>query len=115
MHHPDICQILLIINDYFLLSDNEREPAQIDIIVGDPANHRSQRGISITQVLSNGRLKIYIYGANKDSDEITFKYIADSADEDESGETIEIECGAYADNIRDAVRTVLKLDRGIDD
>jgi hypothetical protein len=114
MHHPEICQILLTIDDYFLLSDSEREPAQIHAIIENPQNHESKRGISIKQILPNGCLKVYIYGDDKDGDDITFEYIHDDNDDESREYTIEVKNGGYAENVRDAVRTILKLDRGIE-
>ena len=111
---PEICQILLTIDDYFLLSDSEREPAQIYPMIENPQNHQSKRGFSIKQFLSNGYLKVYVYGDDKDGDDIILEYFSNNNEDEISESTIKVKNGGYAENVRDAVRSILKIDRRID-
>jgi hypothetical protein len=111
MHHPDVCNILLVIQDYFLLLDNNDSKCQLEPIIDDSDDDNRVFGIKISRKLVNGYIHALIFGEDRDSDRVIFHYSSD-LNSDRYLESIEIECSDYStDTVRDAVRTLLKLDK----
>jgi hypothetical protein len=111
MHHPDICNILLIVDDYFLLIDDKNSTCQIKPIVDNSEDDEPKLGIKISRKLLNGYLHTLIWGENQDSDNVIFSYSSE-LNSNQYLESIEIECSDYCiDSVRNAVRDLLKLDK----
>jgi hypothetical protein len=111
MHHPDIFNILSIIEDYFLLLDDNKSIFQIEPISFDPDQDRSTLGIRITRQLFNGYFKAEIIGRGKDDNTVTFKYSEDTTD-DNLIEINKIDFSDYStEEIRTSVRNILILDK----
>ena len=109
MHHPDICNILLIIDDYFLLMDGGDTKSQIEPIVDESDEYQPKRGVRISRKLLSGHLQADIWEMNEDDDTVTFRYSDSCCDDVHS---IEIEnCDYSRDEVREAVRTILKMDK----
>jgi hypothetical protein len=111
MHHPDICNIMLIIEDYFILIDDKSPKCQIESISDPNEDNHPALGIKISRKLSNGHMYIEIRGEGQDDDTVTFNYLQD-LNNDRYLESIEVECSDYStETVRHAVRTILKLDK----
>lgn len=109
MHHPDICDILLIIDDYFLLVDGADPKSQIEPIISEHDEDEYKRGVRISRKLLSGYLQADIWEMDQDDDTVVFKY-ADSYCE--NVHSIEIEnCDYSRDEAREAVRTIIKMDK----
>jgi hypothetical protein len=81
MHHPDIYDILAILEDYFLLVDSEFRCKIEPVIYSKPYNFdkpeedfRDQKGLKISRQLNHGRIEINIFGLGKDYDCIDCQY-----------------------------------------
>jgi hypothetical protein len=111
MHHPSICDIMLIIEDYFILVDDKDSRCQIESIIDTDDEDNHKLGIKISRRLLNGYLYIEIKGEDRDSDELTFNYLQDLT-ADMYLKSIELECSDYSsDTVREAVRAILILDK----
>jgi hypothetical protein len=107
MHHPTICNILIIVEDYFMLVGDNSQYKIEPIINKD----NDSLGILMSRKLLNGYLYIEIKGTNRDSDEIKFSYL-ENINPNSYLKSIEIECSNYnSDTARNAVRTILMLDK----
>jgi hypothetical protein len=113
MHHPDICNIMLIIEDYFMLVDDKDSRCQIKSIVDQIDEDNCLLGIQITRKLLNGYMCIDIIGEGRDDDTVTFNYLKDFNSSNYI-ESIEIECSDYSSEaVRTSVRNILKLDKAL--
>jgi hypothetical protein len=111
MHHPDICDILLIVDDYFLLIEDKNSVCQIKPIVDNSEDDNHKLGIKISRKLLNGYLHTLIWGEGQDSDNVVFSYSSE-LNSNQYVESIEIESRDYCrDTVRNAVRDILKLDK----
>ena len=111
MHHPDICNIMLIIEDYFLLVDDKDSRCQIQSVVNAIDEDNYTLGIKISRKLLNGYMFVDICGEGKDDDTVTFNYLKEINDSNYL-ESIEIECSDYcAEAVRTTVRNILILDK----
>ncbi len=111
MHHPDICNIMLIIEDYFILVDDNQPEYQIEPIPSNSGGSNGRLGIKIKRRLSNGFIQAEINGENKDDDSIHLRYYAD-ADSQKAKSCISIQDGNFCLNsLRDSIRTILKIDK----
>lgn len=109
MHHPDICDILLIIDDYFLLLDSADEKSKIEPIIYESDEDDSKRGVRISRKLLSGYLQADIWEMDKDDDTVVFRYADGYCDNVHS---IEIEnCDYSTEEARGAIRTILKMDK----
>jgi hypothetical protein len=70
MHHPDICNVVRIIDDYFLIAF----PDSSSTIKGKKLDWGSEDSLVISRELRNGRLDIQIDGEDKDDDSINVVY-----------------------------------------
>jgi hypothetical protein len=111
MHHPDICDIILIIDDYFLLSAAINAKCQVEAIVDDSDEHEPKRGIRISRKLYVGYIQADIWEMNEDDDTVTFSYCRET----DSGKWIdstEIEsCDYSEESVRSVVRKIIKKDK----
>jgi len=122
MHHPDLHDIVASINDFFLLTDLpgecEIKPLSMEItpesrrgITFDPID---SYGVVIEHCLNNGYVRVYVMGLGKDENTTTVSYFSreNSLDPIHSI-NIEHEKTCSIATIRDAIREVIKQDRGI--
>jgi hypothetical protein len=114
MHHPDICEILLTIQDFLLLSE-DRSNCEIipyatyyDDLCGDLI--RVQQVI-IRRKLVSGWLEVIIHGLDEDSNLISCEYLT-TLEPRLCNKTIEILWEQYSiDLVRDAIREILIMDK----
>ncbi len=120
MHHPDIYDIVSIIEDYFILTDT-RFRCQIESVIFTEPYHitdkehysgkKAYKGLKITRQLAHGRIEINIVGYEKDSDLAKFHYFAD-VNPLQPLELIESENTKYnTEAFRDIIRKIIILDR----
>jgi hypothetical protein len=118
MHHPEIYDILSIVEDYFILSDSEFRSKIEPVIYSKPYNRsqpdedfRERKGLKIIRQLNQGRIEINIFGIHKDNDCMDVQYFAD----EQPSQPIEtIDTSGFAYNIesaRAAIRKIVILDR----
>jgi hypothetical protein len=110
MHHPDICEILLTIDDYFILLDSNLK-CEIEPYIDESDEDEPQRGVTIRRKLLNGYIEAKICGIGEDDDTVIFNYIS-NFESLKLVKSIEIECSDYSVNeVRSAVRTILRIDK----
>jgi hypothetical protein len=120
MHHPDIYDILAIVEDYFLLTGSEFKCKIEPVIYSKPYDRsnptedfRERKGLKISRQLNHGRIEINIFGIGKDYDCMDCQYFADS----QSLTPIEIIDNSavnYSVEVaRAAIRKIITLDRDI--
>ena len=108
MHHPDIFNILMTIDDYFMLTSDDSK-CQIEAIIDD--EDEDKRGIKISRKISNGYIVADISNIDRDDDTVIFKYASD-LNTLACGEYIEIESSDYSpESVRFAIRKILKRDK----
>jgi hypothetical protein len=124
MHHPDIYDLVSIIEDYFILADDEFR-CQIEPVIChtplDPdfpdENIKECQGLKIVRQLIHGKIEVNISGLDKDSNAIKIQYFTDQ----ESQQPIEIiELGGYSsgykynsDFTRLAIKEIMVCDRDL--
>jgi len=121
MHHPEIYDIVSIIEDYFLLSDTkfrcQMEPLICVKQFGELSENNPPlkcKGIKIIRQLNNGRIEVNIFGCRKDNDSMDCQYFLNERDDPEK--TIEI-ISEYDNSqydtatTRDWIREIIILDR----
>jgi hypothetical protein len=120
MHHPEIYDIISIIEDYFLLSDAKFR-CQIEPLVcikqfGELSNNNQPReckGLKIIRQLNNGRIEVNIFGYVKDNDSMDCQYCSNSTNNPEK--VIEMVVphndGYKTENTRAWIREIVILDR----
>jgi hypothetical protein len=113
MHHPDICDILLTIQDFLLLSDDR---SNCEIIPQPYYNDSNGYDLRVQQVclrrkLVSGWLEVVIHGFDKDSNLASCEYLT-SLEPRTCTKTIEIETDNYSIvRVKDAIREILILDK----
>lgn len=113
MHHPDICDILLTIQDFLLFSDDR---SNCEIIPQPYYNDVNGYGSRIHQIcirrkLAAGWLEVVIHGLDKDSNLISCEYLT-CLEPRTCARSIEIESDNYSiDRVKDAVREILIMDK----
>jgi hypothetical protein len=111
MHHPEICLITQIIEDYFLLVDDSDPKYELIPITQKIDDIIYSIGVTIKRKLLNGYVNIEIKGQKQDDNAVTFLYSL-SENNDKYLESIELDgCGDFVDKIRNAVRRILILDK----
>jgi len=118
MHHPDIYDLLSIVEDYFILTDSEFRCKIEPVIYSKPYNHdnpdedlRERKGLKIIRQLNQGRIEINIFGIHKDNDCMDFQYFADEQPTI-SLETIDTSGVGYnIESARAAFRKIVIFDR----
>jgi hypothetical protein len=114
MHHPEICDILLIIQDFLLMADDRSNCEIIPL----PCHREGRQGeivrvrqIHVRRKLSSGWLEFIIHGLDKDSDLITLEYLT-SLEPRTCIKTIEIGSNKYFIGlVQDAIREIIILDK----
>jgi hypothetical protein len=120
MHHPDIYDILAIIEDYFLLTGSEFKCKIEPVIYSKPYDRdkpnedlRERKGLKISRQLNHGRIEVNIFGIGKDYDCMDCQYFADG----QSLAPIEIidnsAVNYSVELARAAIRKIIILDRDI--
>jgi hypothetical protein len=114
MHHPDICDILLAIEDFLLLVDDS---SYCEIIPqhcygGEGyGNEVLFRQICLRRKLACGWLDVVIRGLGEDDNTISFEYLS-RLEPRSIHRIITIERDDYSlDRVRDAIREILILDK----
>lgn len=113
MHHPDICNVLLAIEDFLLFSD---ERSNCEIIPQPYYNDKNGYDILIQQIcirrkLTSGWLEIIIHGLDKDSNLNTCEYLT-CLEPRKCAESIEIRTEGYSiDKVKYAVRKIIIMDK----
>ena len=110
MHHPDICNIVLTIDDYFMLVDDNSK-CEIEGYVEELDEDESQYVVTIKRKLSKGWIKVSAIGVEEDDNTLEVNYVSDS----QPGkliQSIRIEDDDYStETVRGAIRRVLKQDK----
>ena len=107
MHHQDICTILRILDDYFLLLPDYR-PSSIK-----PKKIQSDRSnaIVITRELKNGFLDVEINGQHEDNDDVDIIYCAKNSKKEYDKKT-QISCNNFTfERVRQSIRDLVIYDR----
>ena len=78
MHHPEICKIVQILDDYFLIS----LPNSSSTIKGKKSSWGNEHSVFISRELKNGRLEIEIKGEDKDDDDTKITYYQQGSSND---------------------------------
>jgi hypothetical protein len=114
MHHPDICDVLLSIQDFMLLVDDRTnceiipQPTYCNDLAKEPVYVKQ---ICIRRKLSFGWLEIIIQGLGSDSNLISCEYLT-GLEPRLCIESTEILWKHYSiDRVRDAIREILILDK----
>jgi hypothetical protein len=120
MHHPDIYDIISIIEDYFLLSDAKFR-CQIEPLVcikqfgksSDSSQPLECKGLKIIRQLNNGIIEVNIFGYGKDNDSMDCQYFLNGRDKPEK--VVEMVSqhndGYKTENTRAWIREIVILDR----
>jgi hypothetical protein len=106
MHHQDICSILRILDDYFLLLPDYR-PSTIKCkkIQADRSN-----AIIISRELKNGFLDVEINGQNEDDDDVDIIYCKKKSQK-EYDKKIQINCNNFTfERVRQSIRDLVIYD-----
>jgi hypothetical protein len=117
MHHPDVYDILSIVEDYFVLTDSEFRCKIEPVIYSKPYNRdkpdedfRERKGLKISRQLNHGRIEINIFGIGKDNDCMDCQYFTEG--QLTPMEIIDHSNSAYnIETTRAAIRKIIILDR----
>jgi hypothetical protein len=113
MHHPDICDILLTIQDFFILSDDR---SNCELIPQPYYNDSNGYDLRIQQLclrrkLVSGWLEVVIHGFDKDSNITSCEYLT-SLEPRICTKTIEIDTEKYSIfRVKEAIREILIMDK----
>jgi hypothetical protein len=111
MHHPEICLIMQVIEDYLLLVSSDDPIYYIEPITNRVDNSINSIGITIKRKLLNGYVYIEIRGEKEDDNTATFSY-SSLPDNDEYLESIRTDsCRSLDNNVRDIMRTIFMIDK----
>jgi hypothetical protein len=115
MHHPDIHDILITIQDFLLFSDDQSRceivPESYYFNHAQYSDKQRARGFCILRKLSAGWLKASIVRLDEDENNVTFAYLS-SLEESKAVKTIEIKNDDYSlDRVKDAIREILVMDK----
>jgi hypothetical protein len=114
MHHPDICNIMLIIEDYFLLVDDKDSRCEIQSVVNAIDEDNYTLGIRINRKLLNGYISVDICGEGEDDDTVIFNYFKDMISPDSRSKSIEIQIEGSdycSETVRKTIRNILVMDK----
>jgi hypothetical protein len=115
MHHPDLYQVLLTIDDYFLLKNNTSNYKIEAIIEQNQKEQYIRRGLGIKCDLNNGYIYISIIGqesgAGEEDNTLTCQYFI-RQNSLELIKKIEVKHSDYSiENARYAIREIMKMDK----
>ncbi len=120
MHHPQIYDIISIIEDYFLLTDItfrcQIEPFIYTKTFGEVSEDNQPKecqGLKIIRQLNNGRIEVNIFGYFDDNDSMDFHYFHnDHASPKKVIEIINQYKNSYrTESAKAAIREIMILDR----
>jgi hypothetical protein len=118
MHHPQVYDTILIVEDFFLFVDPQcRCHIEPVIYAKSTSSGGSEgkpcKGFKIIRPLNSGRIEINIFGFDRDNDSMDFHYFLN--DEKQSLKVIELSSrnnDTYdIEAVRTAVREIMILDR----
>ncbi len=114
MHHPEIHDILITIQDFLLLAGNEShcEIVPESYYFQDQYGEKQRtRGFNILRKLSLGWLKVKVMDLYQDENTVTFEYLS-TLENNSAVKTVEIKDEDYStDRVQDAVREILIMDK----
>ena len=111
MHHPEICLIMQVIEDYFLLAGSDDPIYQLEPITNRVDNSVNSIGVRLRRKLVNGYVYIQIKGEKEDDNTATFSYSL-SPNNDDYLESIKTQGNkSLDDNVRDIMRTIFIIDK----
>jgi hypothetical protein len=113
MHHPDICDILSAVQDFFLLSDDRSNCELIPQPYYNTSNGYDLRiqQLCIRRKLASGWLEVVIHGLDKDSNLVSCEYLT-CLEQRMCEKSIEIEDDRYSiERVKDAIREILIMDK----
>ena len=106
MHHPEIANIVRILDDYFLIS----APNTSSSIKGIKASWGNEDTVAISRQLTNGKLEIQIKGEDEDDNDIDIFYYSQEG-EDQFQKRLQISNDDFSlQNIRKAIRDIVIYD-----
>jgi hypothetical protein len=113
MHHPDICDMLITIQDFFVLSDDQ---SNCELIPQPYYNDSNGYDLRIQQLclrrkLAAGWMEIVIHGLDKDSKLASCEYLT-CLEPRTCERSIEIKTDQYSIiRVKDAIREILIMDK----
>jgi hypothetical protein len=115
MHHPDLHDILITIQDFLLLagdqSHSEIVPESAYVNHEYYSDKQRARGFYVLRKLSLGWLKVKVMNVEEDENTVYFEYLS-APEQNKAVKTIEIKSDDYSiDRVQDAVREILIMDR----
>jgi hypothetical protein len=115
MHHPDIHDIILAVDDFLLLSDYQCNweifPVTREEHIQPTANQSRMRGLKLRKQLKNGWIDVNIKAEDEDSNAVTLEYLAQLSPKKRI-ESIRIERREFSsDKVKDVIRKILVLDK----
>jgi hypothetical protein len=115
MHHPDIHDILITVQDFFFLADDQSNceiiPFHYHIDMSSSRGLSLARGFWIRRKLSLGWLEVIVMDLEEDSNTVVFEYLS-NLEPKNVVKAIEIEWNDYSlDRVQDAVREILIMDK----
>ncbi len=114
MHHPDIHDILVTIQDFLLLAGDESSCQIIPdshYFEDEYENKQRARGFYILRKLSLGWLKVKVMDQYDDENTMTIEYLS-TPEQSKAVKTIEINGDDYSiDLVQNAVREIVIMDK----
>lgn len=119
MHHPEIYDLISIIEDFFIFTDTKFRCQIEPIFCNEPyhtndttcASSLGYKGLKVIRQLNHGRIEISIVGFDKDSDLADFYYFPDE-NPLQALQIIESENTKYnSDTARTTIRKLVIFDR----
>jgi hypothetical protein len=117
MHHPEIYDIISIIEDYYILTDTkfrcQIEPFVCERVFSENSDPIQAKGFKIVRQLNHGRIEVTVFGCSKDNDSMSYQYFAENSDR--PAKVIEdvnsYNSGYSTDKSGAAIREIVLLDR----
>jgi TATA-binding protein-associated factor Taf7 len=115
MHHPDIHDILITIQDFLLFADDQSRceivPESYYFNHAHYSEKQRARGFFILRKLSLGWLKVKVMRLDEDENTVIFEYLS-TPEHNNAVKTIEIKSDDYSiDRVKDAIREILIMDK----
>ncbi|WP_309735773.1 hypothetical protein [Chamaesiphon sp. OTE_75_metabat_556] len=117
MHHPEIYDIISIIEDYYILTDTkfrcQIEPFVCERVFSENSDPIQAKGFKIVRQLNNGRIEVAVFGCFGDNDSVSYQYFAENSERpDMVLEVVNQHTGGYSTiDSRAAIREIVLLDR----
>jgi hypothetical protein len=115
MHHPEIHDILITIQDFLLLAGDqsccEIVPESSYVNHEYYSDKQRARGFYVLRKLTSGWLKVKMMNLEEDENTVTFEYLS-SPEQSKAVKTIEIKNDDFSlDRVQDAVREIVIMDK----